>query len=304
MVEPYNSLLTTHTTLEHSDCSFMLDNEAIYEISIQKLNIRSEKAYHEQLSVSEITNACFEPGCQMVKCDPRNGKYMACCLLFRGDVVPKDINSAIAVIKTKRAIQFVDWCPTGFKVGINYQPPTVVPNGDLAKLQRAVCMLSNTTAIQVMTEYDKCKMECKRQRDAQYYRKEHIAALSEELAILEAQEAAEVTVGASETRQGEPKETKQDSSAAAEKDQLRRCNISAFTNDFSLEWLQTESQLYFREPTAECGFIQHPAVKALINYVGQLKFGCFGRLERPNQQQTHRIVSDLARFAAQPISVR
>ncbi|TNN89390.1 Tubulin alpha-1A chain [Liparis tanakae] len=42
---------------------------------------------------------------------------------------------------------FVDWCPTGFKVGINYQPPTVVPGGDLAKVQRAVCMLRNTTAI-------------------------------------------------------------------------------------------------------------------------------------------------------------
>merc|ERR1711879_839970 len=35
----------------------------------------------------------------------------------------------------------------GFKVGINYQPPTVVPGGDLAKVQRAVCMISNSTAI-------------------------------------------------------------------------------------------------------------------------------------------------------------
>uniref|UniRef100_A0A914PYC9 Tubulin/FtsZ 2-layer sandwich domain-containing protein n=1 Tax=Panagrolaimus davidi TaxID=227884 RepID=A0A914PYC9_9BILA len=70
--------------------------------------ISAEKAYHEQMSVAEITQQCFEPGAQMVKCDPRNGKYM---------------------------------------VGINYQPPTVVPGGDLAKLQRAVCMLSNTTAI-------------------------------------------------------------------------------------------------------------------------------------------------------------
>jgi len=109
--------------------------------------ISAEKAYHEQLSVAEITNSCFEPSNQMVKCDPRHGKYMACCLLFRGDVVPKDVNAAIATIKTKRSIQFVDWCPTGFKVGINYQPPTVVPGGDLAKVQRAVCMLSNTTAI-------------------------------------------------------------------------------------------------------------------------------------------------------------
>uniref|UniRef100_A0A8C7BM87 Uncharacterized protein n=1 Tax=Neovison vison TaxID=452646 RepID=A0A8C7BM87_NEOVI len=109
--------------------------------------ISAEKAYHEQLSVAEITNVCFEPANQMVKCDPRHGKYVACCLLYRGDVVPKDVNAAIATIKTKRTIRFVDWCPTGFKVGINYQPPTVVPSGDLAKIQRAVCMLSNTTAI-------------------------------------------------------------------------------------------------------------------------------------------------------------
>ncbi|UYV79334.1 hypothetical protein LAZ67_17002181 [Cordylochernes scorpioides] len=204
VVEPYNSILTTHTTLEHSDCAFMVDNEAIYDICRRNLDIErpsytnlnrlisqivssitaslrfdgalnvdltefqtnlvpyprihfplvtyapvisSEKAYHEQLSVSEITNACFEPANQMVKCDPRHGKYMACCMLYRGDVVPKDVNAAIAAIKTKRSIQFVDWCPTGFKVGINYQPPTVVPGGDLAKVPRAVCMLSNTTAI-------------------------------------------------------------------------------------------------------------------------------------------------------------
>ena len=36
---------------------------------------------------------------------------------------------------------------SGFKVGINYQPPTVVPGGDLAKVQRAVCSLTNTTAV-------------------------------------------------------------------------------------------------------------------------------------------------------------
>ena len=82
----------------------------------QILNFVLQQAYHEQLSVAEITNACFEPANQMVKCDPRHGKYMACCMLYRGDVVPKDVNAAIATIKTKRTIQFVDWCPTGFKV--------------------------------------------------------------------------------------------------------------------------------------------------------------------------------------------
>ncbi|KAF9135489.1 Tubulin alpha-1 chain [Mortierella sp. 14UC] len=204
VVEPYNSILTTHTTLEHTDCAFMVDNEAIYEICQRNLDVSrptythlnrmiaqvvssitaslrfagslnvdlnefqtnlvpyprihfplvtyapilsAKKAYHEQLSVSEITTACFDIQNQMVKCDPRQGKYMACCLLYRGDVIAKDVSSTIATLKTKKTIQFVDWCPTGFKVGINSAPPTVIPGGEVAKVHRAVCMLSNTTAI-------------------------------------------------------------------------------------------------------------------------------------------------------------
>ena len=82
--------------------------------------VSKDRAGHESHSVQEITNACFEAQNQMVKCDPRNGKYMACCLLYRGDVVPKDVNAAIGNIKTKRTIQFVDWCPTGFKVSLHH----------------------------------------------------------------------------------------------------------------------------------------------------------------------------------------
>lgn len=204
VVEPYNTVLTTHTTLNESDCAFMVDNEATYNICHSKLDIdrptyanlnqltsqvvssitaslrfegqlnvdlaefqtnlvpyprihfplvayapiiSSKKIMHHGLSVTELTNECFDPRSQLVKCDPRQGKYMACCLLYRGDIVPKDVNDAIASLKQK--IQFVQWSPTGFKVGINYQPPTSYSCGDMATVRRAVAMLTNTTAIAV-----------------------------------------------------------------------------------------------------------------------------------------------------------
>jgi len=204
VVEPYNSILTTHTTLEHTDCAFLMDNEALYNICQKNLGIdfpshvnlnrliaqvvssitaslrftgslnvdlnefqtnlvpyprihfpltsyapiiSNTRAHHEQNSVAQLTNAVFDPANQMVKCDPRAGKYMSCCLLYRGDVVSKEVNFAINSIRLKKDIRFVDWSPTGFKVGLNYQPPAEVPGGDLAKVQRALCMLSNTTAI-------------------------------------------------------------------------------------------------------------------------------------------------------------
>jgi tubulin alpha len=72
---------------------------------------------------------------------------VACALLYRGDVVSKDVNAAVAHLKTRRTIRFVDWCPTGFKIGISNEPPAHIPDGDLARVVRSVCVLSNTTAI-------------------------------------------------------------------------------------------------------------------------------------------------------------
>lgn len=204
VVEPYNATLTTHTTIESSDCTFIVDNDAIFDICRRNLGIErpsydnlnrliaqvvssvtasirfsgslnvdlaefqtglvpyprihypmvsyapvvsAARASHEANTVQEMTISCFEPQSQMLKCDPRNGKYMSTCLLYRGDVVPKEVHAAITTLKSKSTIQFVDWSPTGFKVGICYRSPVMVPNGDLAKVDRAICTLSNNTAI-------------------------------------------------------------------------------------------------------------------------------------------------------------
>jgi tubulin alpha len=203
-------VLSTHSTIENSDCTFLVDNEAIYDICRRSLDIprpnfehlngliaqvvssitsslrfdgalnvdlnefqtnlvpyprihyplvsyapviSATKSSHESFKVHDLTLQCFEPNNQMVVCDPRAGKYMAVALLYRGDVVPRDCTAAVASLKAKSSFNLVEWCPTGFKLGINYQKPMVVPasasnpDGALAAVDRSVSMLSNTTAI-------------------------------------------------------------------------------------------------------------------------------------------------------------
>ena len=99
------------------------------------------------MSVAEITDDCFQPKSQMIKSfSLDNVKHIACCLLYRGDIQPKDINSAINNIRDK--VKFVSWSPTGFKVGINGQPPTIVENSLVGPSKRALCTLTNNTGIE------------------------------------------------------------------------------------------------------------------------------------------------------------
>ena len=126
--------------------------KAHFLISSYSPLIGSEKVYQEIHSVQEITNECFEPRSMMVKCNPRQGKYLACCLMYRGDVVPKEIHSAVAEIKSNKTLEFVDWCPTGFKCGVNSEPLAVVPGGDIAKSLRGACMIGNNSEVRGVFE--------------------------------------------------------------------------------------------------------------------------------------------------------
>jgi len=39
VVEPYNAVLATHSTIENSDCTFLVDNEAVFDICRRHLDI-------------------------------------------------------------------------------------------------------------------------------------------------------------------------------------------------------------------------------------------------------------------------
>ena len=61
VVEPYNSVLSTHSLLEHTDVAVMLDNEAVYDICRRSLDIerptytnlnRQVKIFHQSAIIS------------------------------------------------------------------------------------------------------------------------------------------------------------------------------------------------------------------------------------------------------------
>jgi tubulin alpha len=57
VVEPYNAVLTTHTTLEHSDCSFMVDNEAIYDICKKNLGVSSPSYTNLNRLIAQVVSS-------------------------------------------------------------------------------------------------------------------------------------------------------------------------------------------------------------------------------------------------------
>ena len=72
VVEPYNSVLSTHSLLEHTDVAVMLDNEAVYDICRRSLDI-------ERPTYTNLNRRARAPclgTCTL--CCPLAGIYMLC----------------------------------------------------------------------------------------------------------------------------------------------------------------------------------------------------------------------------------
>lgn len=70
---------------------------------------------------------------QLMKVDPRNATYLACCLLMRGKMTIADMNRNVAILKPK--LNIVHWNSDGFKLGICSTPP-------VGRQSDAVCMFA------------------------------------------------------------------------------------------------------------------------------------------------------------------
>merc|ERR1711962_1761237 len=118
--------------------------------------ISKKKASHEAQTVREITDHSFQPQNMLVKYaefDPVEDKYMAISINYRGDIKSKEANATLQWLKQNNKISFVEWCPTGFKIGLNEVPAEVVEGDITAAALKNVTMIGNNVAVsRVFTE--------------------------------------------------------------------------------------------------------------------------------------------------------
>jgi len=118
--------------------------------------ISQKKATHEAQTIREITDHVFQPQNMLVKYadfDPVEDKYMAISVNYRGEIKSKEANATVQWLKQNNKIAFVEWCPTGFKIGLNEVPADPVPEDVMAKAKRNVTMIGNNVAVsRVFTE--------------------------------------------------------------------------------------------------------------------------------------------------------
>merc|ERR1712173_414993 len=120
--------------------------------------ISKKKAEHEAQTVREVTDHVFQPRNMLVKYvdfDPVEDKYMAISINYRGPIKSKEANATAQWLKQNNKVAFVEWCPTGFKLGLNGTAAAVI-DGDLMALKDGgnnVAMIGNNVAVsRVFTE--------------------------------------------------------------------------------------------------------------------------------------------------------
>jgi len=106
---------------------------------------------HTSTTIRHLTDFCFDPRNFTVSFpdfDIAEDKYMACTLQYRGNMPVSDAVQGVNWIFVNKAkLNFVDWCPTGFKIGSN-ENSIVDWEGDKAvEYPVNCCMIGNNLAI-------------------------------------------------------------------------------------------------------------------------------------------------------------
>merc|ERR1719517_142608 len=103
--------------------------------------ITKKKKETAKNDIQGITEECFSARNFFTKIadfDAEEDKYMAISVNYRGDVKAKKANATVQWLKTNKKVCFVEWVPTGFKVGLNEIPAAAVEDDEMAPAKKNV----------------------------------------------------------------------------------------------------------------------------------------------------------------------
>merc|ERR1711964_626946 len=112
--------------------------------------ISKRKAMNETFTVQDVVDAAVDSNNFLVNYpdfDTQEDKYMAMTLLFRGEAKARGVARTVEWLRKKDKVQFVEWCPTGYKVGLNDEPPALVKDDDMACPAINCPMVGNNVAV-------------------------------------------------------------------------------------------------------------------------------------------------------------
>ena len=82
----------------------------------------------------------FDAKNMMCASDPRHGRYLTACAMFRGRMSTKEVDEQMLNVQNKNSSYFVEWIPNNIKSSICDIPPR--------GLKMSATFIGNSTAIQ------------------------------------------------------------------------------------------------------------------------------------------------------------
>merc|ERR1719389_1281305 len=93
-----------------------------FMVGFAPLTSRGSQQYRA-LTVPELTQQMFDAKNMMAAADPRHGRYLTACALFRGRMSTKEVDEQMLNVQNKNSSYFVEWIPNNLKCAICDIPP-------------------------------------------------------------------------------------------------------------------------------------------------------------------------------------
>lgn len=140
----------------------------------------------KKIDTKLVTWESFRPQNQFVSLDFDKSIYIACALLYRGRTYAALVDETLRSLK--KDIKFVQWMPTGFKVGINWAPIVYQKSCPWSEPKIAVTKVCNHGAICQMIE--RYKNNCEKSYEYKAFFHHYLQAGMEEGTFTECSEGA------------------------------------------------------------------------------------------------------------------